>query len=141
MLYKTGIKNTNLLVDQYEFHIHTFSTYVRRVCWTHLIRRVSFSRQSKHDFISVNIYSYKVYKVTPAEDTHAQLLEDLKGHPDVDFWNEQRNLNEVVDIMVSPLFKTEFEEILTLHGIIYTTMFDNLETYYVKPACISDLRL
>lgn len=63
----------------------------------------------------------------PTQDAHAQFLKSLPQNYDVDFWTELRNLGENVDIMVSPASQKSFEEALSLYGIDYSIMLEDVE--------------
>lgn len=75
----------------------------------------------------VRFDKYSVYRVTPTNEQHLQVLKDLEALGGYSFWSEVGRVNSPVDIMVPPHLKADFKDVLVSTGIVSELFIENVQ--------------
>lgn len=73
--------------------------------------------------------NYTVYRVTPKTQDGLNVLRNWEhtGHQEFNFWSSLNTADSPVDIMVSPLIRNTFEEVVQSKGMVSEILIKNVQ--------------
>lgn len=81
-------------------------------------------------FIVIILIRYKVYRVTPKTNAHAQILKIFEKDVNFDFWSPLRGLNQPIDVMVPPGYQKMFGHLMAFHKFESSVLIENVEKVF-----------